>query len=361
MKILILATKYPNNTGDYSLMYIHTRAKYYLKSGAQVTVINFSAQEGYNIDGIDVITLESYKVSNHHYDIVLSHAPNLRNHFKFLKRYFHRFKAVIYFFHGHEILKYNKHYPKAYPFVKDTHSKIVRDIYDEFKLIVWRCFFMKTRSISHFVFVSDFLYSLFSKYIKLDIESQGRKHIINNSISETFEINKYDKSVEKNFDYVTVRSNIDSSTYAIDLLLELVNKHHNKSFLLIGKGDFFQYNDIPSNLTFINRTFNHEELIKYLNQSRVALMLTRHDTQGVMSCEIASFGMPLITSKLKVTEEIFSSFSNVYLIDNNTVGCADLNEISRKLNYSRENNQTYCACNTIDKEIELFKSILMYE
>lgn len=60
-KILVLATDYPDNNGKVSLQYIHTRNVEYLKFGISVTVLNFSARTNYEIGGIRVITLKTYK------------------------------------------------------------------------------------------------------------------------------------------------------------------------------------------------------------------------------------------------------------------------------------------------------------
>lgn len=46
-------------------------------------------------------------------------------------------------------------------------------------------------------------------------------------------------------------------------------------------------------------------------------MPTRRDTQGVMSCELVSYGIPLITSDLPVCHEMFKDMDNVELISNN--------------------------------------------
>ena len=81
MKVLILATNYPNLNGQIASFYIHTRAMFYAKSKIDVEVLNFSAMNDYIIDGIKVITLNTYKKhKNESYDLVISHAPNLRNH-----------------------------------------------------------------------------------------------------------------------------------------------------------------------------------------------------------------------------------------------------------------------------------------
>ena len=118
MKILVLATDYPNLDGGISLMYIHTRNKLYVKSGIDVTVLNFNTKLSYEIDNVRVISLDEY-TSDKEYDILVCHAPNIRNHYKFLRKYGDNFRKIVFFFHGHEVLKINKVYPKPYSYVKN--------------------------------------------------------------------------------------------------------------------------------------------------------------------------------------------------------------------------------------------------
>ena len=100
-KILVLATDYPDNNGKVSLQYIHTRNIEYLCSGIVVTVLNFSTKKDYEIDGIRVITVKTYKKEKNKFNLLISHAPNLRQHLLFLLRYGKYFKKYIFFFHGH--------------------------------------------------------------------------------------------------------------------------------------------------------------------------------------------------------------------------------------------------------------------
>lgn len=44
-------------------------------------------------------------------------------------------------------------------------------------------------------------------------------------------------------------------------------------------------------------------------------MLTRRDTQGVMSCELVTYGIPLIMSDLPVCREIFGKIPSVAFIN----------------------------------------------
>ena len=91
-------------------------------------------------------------------------------------------------------------------------------------------------------------------------------------------------------------------------------------------------------------------------------MLTKNDTQGVMSCEIASTGMPLITSDIKVCREVFSCFENVKLVENNAnrINLVKIiEELESGLPY--EKVQNYYSENTVNKEYDLIKKLFRDE
>lgn len=96
-------------------------------------------------------------------------------------------------------------------------------------------------------------------------------------------------------------------------------------------------------------------MLEYVNKSKYALMLTRRDTQGVMACELATFGIPLITSDIPICHEIFGKFQNVAYLSNDTAYNCDLSKIEYP-RLSNEKESTYYQRNTIGKEVELINS-----
>src|SRR5699024_6437614 len=94
------------------------------------------------------------------------------------------------------------------------------------------------------------------------------------------------------------------------------------------------------------------------NQSRCALIPTRVDAQGVMACEMATFGIPVITSDIDVSTEVFDSFSNVGFISNeekNDHFDSLFQDLIKDLPY--EKNEKYFSRNTILKEVQLFNNL----
>ena len=172
-KILVVVMAYPDNNGYVGLMYVHSRNLFYKKNGYSVTVLNFKAQEDYVYDGINVITYNTYCNYSGCYNICILHAANIRKHYIFLKKYGNRFEHLIFFFHGHEVLKINEVYSKPYNYIRNNKIKEKgQDLYDTFKLNIWRKYFERNYKKIHFVFVSNWMYENFLKYVKLD-----KKHL----------------------------------------------------------------------------------------------------------------------------------------------------------------------------------------
>lgn len=364
MKLLVLTADYPRLDGTHERMYVHVRNLYYAKKGYDVIVLNFASKIDYTIDSLKVISLETYekKYRNKkgYFDIAVSHASNIRNHYIFFKRNERDFDNIVFFFHGHEMLHLNREYPRPYPYVKKRiRYTILQDFYDIFKINMWKSYYKKLASKSYFVFVSNWIKNKFQENTGLsDDDLLNHCYIINNSVGSTFETASYDANTEKRYDFITIRSNLDGSNYSVDLVVELAKRYSNKKFLLIGRGKFFNYYKKPDNLDWIGRSLNHEEMIKYLNISKCGLILTRQDTQGVMTCELATFGIPVITSDIKVCHEFFANMPNVELIDNKLIDC-NIVAISEKLikGLPYEKTTAYFAENTINKELQLFDLI----
>lgn len=360
-KVLVLVQDYPNNDGGVALMYVHVRNKYYVQHDIDVTVLNFSTNENYKIDGISVLCESSYINSDIQYDVIISHAANIRNHYRFLRKHENKFKHMIFFFHGHEVLKINEVYPKPYEYVKKDSwiRTIAQNCYDNFKLSVWHKYYKKIAYKSDFIFVSNWLYSKFEKYVGLSGKDlEGHTHIINNSVGEVFEENSYKINEEKKYDFITIRSCMDGSKYCVDCVDELAKKYPEYKFLMIGRGEYYKIHNVPSNVTWIDKFLNHDEIIDYINQSRCGLLLTREDTQGVMTCELAEYGIPVITSDIEVCKEICGDLCNVSLIENE-IDKVDLmgtfEALIEKVPYKKQGKFSYS--NTVRLEENLINGV----
>lgn len=100
---------------------------------------------------------------------------------------------------------------------------------------------------------------------------------------------------------------------------------------------------------------NHNEIIELLQKSRFALMPTRTDAQGLMMCEMAAFGIPLITSNIPVCHEVFEDFSNAYFIDNETN--ESLDRFTPNMSVCRKHTRFYKDI-TVKNEVEIIEKII---
>ena len=235
MKILVLCSDYPNLKGGVSLNYVHTRnIAYKIKWGVDVTVLNFKSIEGYVKDGIKVITLRDFENNIAiNYDILVCHAANLKNHYRFLYKYNRLFSKIVFFYHGHEVMKLTEEYPKEYEYKKKNYLKeSIIPIYDSIKFKVWKRFLLNNIQKLQLVFVSEWMYDVFKKNIGIK-ESflDGKINIIYNSVSKVYEKMRYDITSQKEYDYVTIRPNIDTSKFGIDIVNRFAKASDTKLWL----------------------------------------------------------------------------------------------------------------------------------
>ncbi len=360
--VLVAVENYPGAAAGKSLShkFVHVRNLYYQKLGIDVTVLSFAEKASYTYEGIDVISVGEYRRRRGCYDLLLCHQPNLKHHLLFCLRYSNDFIGMVFFFHGHEVLKISQAYPKPYPYVRSSSIAIaLRDMYDELKFHVWRCYFSRVRESSFFVFVSQWMYDEFMKWLRVDQTFlSGHARIIPNCIGSAFEDNHYNPDSEPEFDLVTIRGNLDTSKYALDLVVESALANPQLRYLVIGKGAFFNHFQQPANLTWLDSTLSHVEIIQQLNKVRCALMPTRTDAQGLMMCEMASFGIPLITSDVPVCHEVLDQFENVRFLSNDGFGC-ELSSFIDQIPAGRLNESSpFSKRNTISKEVELMQDIV---
>lgn len=361
MKLLVLTQAYPTPQGDVSLAYVRTRNVFYKSQGADVDVINFNTDSEYIIDNIKVYPQRWFKkVFASSYDLLICHAPNLRNHYRFLRKYGELFPNKVFFFHGHEVLKINKVYSKPYPFVKQNIiRKWGQNFYDDIKLKIWNKYFTDNIDSCHFIFVSNWMRTEFYKWVKIKPELFKRhEYITYNSVGEIFEKETFSPNLNKSYDFATIRSMLDGSKYSVDIVNNLAWNNPQYKFLLIGKGDFFKHYTKAPNLTWIDQRLNHSQIIEHLNDAACALMPTRTDAQGVMMCEMAAFGMPVITSNIPVCHEVFNHLPSVRYIDNEKLGKQSVKDIYEPLKGTALKDSRYFYSKVCMDEYAILKRIL---
>ncbi|WP_172668349.1 glycosyltransferase [Sphingobium sp. YBL2] len=316
-RILILTEDYPSREKPYAMAYVHSRSVSYLGAGVTPVVGSFRCKESYDIDGVKVV-YPSRRIASQ-FDIIFCHAPNLKNHFRLLRSLCR--KTIVLFIHGHEVL-HNSDYPTPYEWRKSW-KDLLASTYDHVKLVTFPYIIklLAKNNTIKFVFVSSWMKEQFERRINIDLHD-FECAIIANSVHPIFRKRTYARS-EKSEDVITIRP-LDQSKYAIDLVLECARANPKINFDVYGKGVFFNHNASPKNLRWFDRFVPQSSLPELLNQYKLALMPTRYDAQGVSVCEMATFGMPVVTSNIPICREMFSSFNNVTLVDNRHFGLIDI-------------------------------------
>lgn len=325
-KILVITEGYPSKSNIYNMSFVHSRNTEYLKLGTQVDVISFSARKKYTFEGINVYSPKD-TLDLSEYTAVLSHAPNLRNHFRFIFKNFNQIKKVVLFFHGHEILITDKYYPSPYSWQKKAAlpEKTLRRLYDQLKTSLIRSLLYKEKVSA--IFVSNWMLKEGLKNLRVRDESKIRFAVINNSINDAFYSTNYKFDLnKKKADFITIRP-LDGRKYAVDKVVELANNNPKLTFHIYGKGLFFKFNTKPSNVQVFDMFIEQKDIPSLLNHYKCAVMPTRLDAQGVMMCEMASYGIPTIVSDLPVCREMLSDFANCIFINNDSFNRTKLSDL----------------------------------
>ena len=74
-------------------------------------------------------------------------------------------------------------------------------------------------------------------------------------------------------------------------------------------------------------------------------------------CEMASFGIPLITSDVPVCHEVLGRFANVRFIANDQFGC-ELSSLISRIPPRCDDESPYSKENTIGREVVLMHDIM---
>lgn len=354
INLLVIVEKYLESK-YHGLTFVHSRLIGYDKERFNIKVLSFGATENYIVDGIQVLCPgEISKELFAQQDWVQSHAPNLKHHVYYLRKYFPYIKKLMFFFHGHEVLMRKNYYPKPYAFVaRNKIREIVDVLYDFVKLAILRLIFKSwaARKEVHFVFVSQWMLNEFRYNLGFD-PPLDKTHIIHNPINNIFYERSYNFNSPKPYDFICIRS-LDESKYAVDLVLEIAKANPQYNFHIYGQGKFFEYYEKPPNVVHHSRFLKHFEIADELNKFKAAIMLTRLDAQGVMMCEMANFGIPLVTSDLPICREMLDEFQNVKFVNLNSVKDLELREILKFTFESNRKSKKFSQSVTINEEQSL--------
>lgn len=348
MKFLILAEDYPSAANPYALAYIHSRLIEYVNRGEECLVLSFSADSDYVFEGIKVV---SHVSRLGEFDLVISHAPNLKNHMIYILRHLSDITKIVFWIHGHEVMNVYKQYPKAYPWAyKQRFTKLLHFLYSPVKLYFMRYiirFLMRMRNV-RFVFVSKWMYEIFSTNIfELD---ENDYSVIPNPINANFLSNRTPiASVNENKRAICIRP-WDNSKYAVDMVVSFALFNPQFQFDIYGSGKFPNHNSVPKNVNFISRFLVQSELVEIVAHYDFAILPTRLDAQGVFACEVATSGMPIIVNDIPIMQEVLFGFPNVAFLPAESFKEEYLDDLPTR---SFELNERYLPETIISSELEM--------
>lgn len=320
MKLLVICQEYPSDQNRSVSSFAHSRNCYYEQLGHEVSVLSFSARQPYKIDGIHVAPEYCFSGALAKFDAWIIHMPNVRNALRFLIKNRCDLKRLAMIIHGHEFTAWQSEVPQYFPFLASVRGRAWHNflkLYDWLKLRVWNLYF-RTRMGAHtkIVFVSSFMQILAEKHIGISFDRLKIDYrVIHNPIHRAFVDQNYRVSEQPLADFVTLRP-FDEPKYGVDLLVEIAKRHPQFTFHLYGRGHYFDKVSPPPNLKVLRGVFPADELPGLLNQYRAAILPTRWDSQGVLMCEVASFGMPLWVSDIQICQQMVSRFENVRFFSN---------------------------------------------
>lgn len=364
--LLILVEDYPSPRSLYAGAYVHTRVMHYGASGYSCTVLSFRARKSYWYDGVRVVTAQTARrlLRKRAFDLVVSHAPNLRNHVLFLSLNRRFLPAMCFFFHGHELLRTRQYYPRPFDYDRiGSARRLLQHAYDPVKLLLMRYFLRwgiaKRRTA--LVFVSGWMLEESIRCLHLNPGEKRRLlkacTVIPNAVGDVFLRRRHEPPTHRQADFVTIRP-FDNPKYAVDVVVKLARENPRLRFDVYGKGRYFRHYNPPPNLSVRGGYVSHAEMPATLNKYPAALLPTRLDAQGVLMCELACYGMPLLTSDLAVCREVLSGFSNVAFISNSRRG-ADLAALVSGLRRrpSAAVRARFAHERTVGREIRLFEAL----
>lgn len=318
MKILVLSEAYPSPERMYAMGFVHSRSLEYLRLGHEVTVLSFAAQEAYEFEGVKVCSESDVRAlpdAGAAFDVIFSHAPNLRHHLRLLDDFAPL--PLVFFLHGHEVLLTLRHYPAPFAFdrsLRQRMGRLLRAAYDPVKLFAFRRFCTRERSRGRrlgLVFVSQWMQRETIACSPWIASARGLPmRIIPNAVNRVFIDGHYAPVAQPDADFICIRP-FDNPKYAVDRVAEWARACPQRSFHVFGSGRYFDFNPPPANLTVIRRFIAQRDIPALLDRYRACAMPTRLDAQGVMGCEMATYGIPLFTSDLDVTREVLGGFDNV--------------------------------------------------
>lgn len=373
-RVLVVVPDYPTEANLYMAAFAHSRNRRYLQKGLDVQVAVIRPDEVtqmvYRIDGVSVYVGSSWNlrelIQRKQYQVIVVHFVD-HMHYEIFDSYITN-EHLIFICHGPETIL---------PFLRNSirpyFSQPVENLpYDSETLSTLRRY--ATKENVEWVFVSQWLMGKSEEIVGVQFTN---KHIIHNVVDENL-FPYQEKSDEDRTRILLLRRFENNQNHSVDIAVEAIRALSRRSFFndlsfdIVGDGTLFDIltaplADFPN--VHIQRTFVPNPEISRLHSGHgIFLAPSRHDTQGVSSCEAASSGLVVVGSDIACSRYFFDSEANHTLAEpEDPEALADIierlyyspkefHDISKRM--SQRMGEICCTTETTDREIALIKSAL---
>lgn len=373
-RVLIVVPDYPSESNLYLAAFAHSRNRRYVQAGLdiQVAVIrpHSKAQMLYTLDGVPVFVGSGWDlktlIKRRQYQVIVVHFVELF-HLEIFDTYVTD-EHLTFICHGPETILPLLWNPTRAYFTQPI------DIPPQDKATVKAIRAYARKSNVDWVFVSQWLEEKSEEV--MDVEFLN-KHVIHNVIDENL-FPYHEKADDDRKNILLLRRFENNQNHSVDIAIETILAlsrrpfFNDLSFSIVGDGSLFEELTYPvKNLpnVHIQRTFIPNSGISSVHhQHGILLAPSRHDTQGVSSCEAASSGLVVAGSNVTCCNYFFEGDVNGTLADpEDPEALADIIErlyynpaefkaISRRMS---QRIRDICSTEkTTDREIALIASAL---
>lgn len=382
MKFYVLTGQYPNSESPYRHMFVHTRSRWYLEMGHEVTVLVPSKhQNRYVYEGVTVIEGQVAELTReldaadvvcfhlllHRIDKTIDAGP-IYDHVLAKKL------PTLFFIHGVETQKIWK--SRRGDLQWHRPFTIARMMYRDFYLIrrmkETLQQFLESSNTCKFIAPSKWMFDESLDTTGVPVGNNGV--VIPNGIDT--DLFRFTDRWQDRHKLLVIRPLTTQAKYAVDLFVELGKFLGEKESLhLYGNGSDSEVNRIKEHIaqvglsTFnLHRQFIENSQIPTLHQRHgIYCAVTRMDAQGVSMCEAMASGLPCVSFDITAIGEFIESGSNGFLArpyDLNAYSSfvneliEDRNLYSRIAETARKSMEQIDIKVTIQQELDLADSLL---
>lgn len=303
MEIAIISSRYPTPNNIYSHMWVHARAKEFVRNNVNVTVFVPSKEnKEYHYEGVkvvlapDVVIAEAIKSVSAVYIHLLSIYPYPKlSGWPIYKSIINNNVRCFMYLHGSEVQSTARY---SFDDKRNLYSFAVSLYKNNIFLPRMRKFCQYVDGSGGFLSPSKWMHKEAEN--ELSLELKNVKICPNGIDTELFDFKPNHKSIHK---MLCVRP-LSSNKYAVDEAIKLLPLLPEKYTLdIYGKGELKNVllklaSDlgVSSRVTIIESFIDRVELPKLMGKYGTFLATTRMDAQGVIMCEAMAAGMLVITS-----------------------------------------------------------------